>query len=35
MSAYIIAYVQVTNAEQYEQYKKLSTHAMQTHGVEL
>jgi uncharacterized protein (DUF1330 family) len=35
MSAYIIADVQVTNAEQYEQYKKLSTHAMQTHGVEL
>lgn len=34
-SAYIIAYVDVTNPEQYEQYKKLSTIAMQAHGAEV
>ncbi|MBC7718939.1 MAG: DUF1330 domain-containing protein [Chitinophagaceae bacterium] len=34
-SAYIIANVTVTNPEQYEAYKKLSTIAMQTHNVEL
>ena len=35
MSAYIIANVTVTNTEQYEAYKKLSSHAMQVHGVEV
>jgi uncharacterized protein (DUF1330 family) len=35
MSAYIIANVDITNPEQYEDYKKLSTLAMQTHGVEV
>ncbi len=34
-SAYIIANVQVTNAEQYEVYKKLSSLAMRAHGAEV
>ena len=34
-SAYIIANVDVTNPEQYEGYKKLSSVAMKTHGAEL
>jgi uncharacterized protein (DUF1330 family) len=34
-SAYVLANVTVTNAEQYEQYKKLSTIAMQVHGAEV
>ena len=34
MSAYIIANVRVTDPVQYEQYKKLSTLAMQKHGAE-
>jgi uncharacterized protein (DUF1330 family) len=34
-SAYIIANVTVTNPEQYEQYKKLSSIAMQAHGAEV
>lgn len=34
-SAYIIANVDVTNAEQYEEYKKLSTIAMKAHGAEV
>lgn len=34
-SAYIIANVTVTNPEQYEEYKKLSSHAMQVHGAEV
>ncbi len=34
-SAYIIANVTVTNPEQYEEYKKLSTIAMQAHGAEV
>ena len=34
-SAYIIGNVKVTNAEQYEQYKKLSTFAMKAHGAEV
>ncbi|UUZ76389.1 DUF1330 domain-containing protein [Polaromonas sp. P1(28)-13] len=34
-SAYIIANVTVTNPEQYETYKKLSTIAMQVHGAEV
>ena len=34
-SAYIIANVSVTNPEQYETYKKLSTIAMQAHGAEI
>ncbi|MEN9844455.1 MAG: hypothetical protein RLZZ612_2284 [Pseudomonadota bacterium] len=33
-SAYIIASVTVTNPEQYEEYKKWSTLAMQLHGAE-
>ena len=33
-SAYIIANVQVTNPTQYEDYKKLSTLAIQAHGAE-
>jgi uncharacterized protein (DUF1330 family) len=33
-SAYIIANVTVTNPEQYEEYKKLSTLASQVHGAE-
>jgi uncharacterized protein (DUF1330 family) len=34
-SAYVIAHVEVTNPEQYEQYKKLSTIAMQANGAEV
>ena len=34
-SAYIIADVQVTNDQQYEEYKKWSTLAMQAHGAEV
>jgi uncharacterized protein (DUF1330 family) len=34
-SAYIIANVRVTNPEQYEEYKRLSSIAMQTHGAEV
>ena len=34
-SAYIIAHVTVTNPEQYEEYKKLSTIAMQVYGAEV
>ncbi len=34
-SAYIIANVTVTNAQQYEDYKKLSSAAMQAHGAEV
>jgi uncharacterized protein (DUF1330 family) len=34
-SAYVIAYVDVTHPEQYEEYKKLSSIAMKTHGAEL
>ena len=34
-SAYIIANVKVTNPEQYEDYKKWSTAAMQAHGAEV
>jgi uncharacterized protein (DUF1330 family) len=34
-SAYIIASVDVTNPEQYEEYKKLSTIAMKAHGAEV
>lgn len=34
-SAYIIANVTVTNPEQYEAYKKLSTIAIQAHGAEI
>ena len=34
-SAYIIANVTVTNPEQYETYKKLSSIAMQAHGAEV
>jgi len=34
-SAYIIANVTVTNPEQYEEYKKLSTIAMKAHGAEV
>jgi uncharacterized protein (DUF1330 family) len=34
-SAYILANVDVTDAQQYEQYKKLSTIAMQAHGAEV
>jgi uncharacterized protein (DUF1330 family) len=35
MSAYIIANVRVTDPVRYEQYKKLSTLAMQAHGAEV
>ena len=35
MSGYLIADVQVTNPEQYEAYKRWSTHAMQVHGAEV
>jgi uncharacterized protein (DUF1330 family) len=35
MSAYIIANVRVTDPVPYEQYKKLSTLAMQAHGAEV
>ena len=34
-SAYIIANVRVTNPTQYEDYKRLSTLAMQAHGAEV
>ncbi|MEO8250255.1 MAG: DUF1330 domain-containing protein [Burkholderiales bacterium] len=34
-SAYIIANVTVTNPEQYEEYKKLSSAAIKTHGAEV
>jgi uncharacterized protein (DUF1330 family) len=34
-SAYIIADVRVTNAAQYEDYKRLSTLAIQAHGAEV
>lgn len=34
-SAYILANVRVTNPEQYEEYKKLSTIAMKAHGAEV
>ena len=34
-SAYILANVTVTDPQQYEQYKKLSTIAMQAHGAEV
>lgn len=34
-SAYIIANVQVTDPVQYEQYKRLSSLAMQAHGAEV
>ena len=34
-SAYILANITVTNPEQYEEYKKLSTIAMKAHGAEL
>jgi uncharacterized protein (DUF1330 family) len=34
-SAYVLANVEVTNPEQYEPYKKLSTIAMQVHGAEV
>ena len=33
--AYIISDVDVTDPEQYESYKKLSTIAIQTHGAEI
>ena len=35
MSAYIIANVSVTNPAQYEDYKRLSSLAMQVHGAEV
>ncbi|RZL44928.1 MAG: DUF1330 domain-containing protein, partial [Variovorax sp.] len=31
MSGYVIAYVEVTNPTQYEEYKKWSSAAMQAH----
>ena len=34
-SAYVIANVRVTDPVQYEQYKLLSTRAMQAHGAEV
>ncbi len=34
-SAYVIAHVDVTNPEQYEQYKVLSSAAMKAHGAEV
>jgi uncharacterized protein (DUF1330 family) len=34
-SAYILANVDVTNPQQYEDYKRLSTLAMQAHGAEV
>lgn len=34
-SAYVIANVEVTNPEEYEEYKKLSTIAMKAHGAEV
>lgn len=35
MSAYIIAYVDVTNPQQYEEYKKLSTIAMKAYHAQI
>ncbi|CAZ89272.1 conserved hypothetical protein [Thiomonas arsenitoxydans] len=35
MSAYIIADVDVTNPQQYEQYKVLSSQAIAAHGAEI
>jgi uncharacterized protein (DUF1330 family) len=35
MSAYIIASIAVTDPRQYEEYKKLSSLAMQAHGAEV
>jgi len=35
MAAYIFANIDVTDPQQYEQYRKLSTHAMQAHGAEV
>jgi uncharacterized protein (DUF1330 family) len=34
-SAYVIIQVDVTDAAQYEEYKKLSSAAMQAHGAEI
>jgi uncharacterized protein (DUF1330 family) len=34
-SAYILANITVTNPEQYEEYKKLSSAAMKAHGAEV
>ena len=34
-AGYILAYVDVTDPVQYEQYKVLSTKAMQVHGAEV
>jgi uncharacterized protein (DUF1330 family) len=34
-SAYILANVEVTDPRQYEEYKRLSTLAMQAHGAEV
>jgi uncharacterized protein (DUF1330 family) len=34
-SAYILANISVTNPEQYEEYKKLSSAAMKAHGAEV
>lgn len=34
-SGYLIAYVDVTNPTQYEDYKRLSSAAMQAHGAEV
>ncbi len=34
-SGYVIAYVDVTNPTQYEEYKKLSSLAMQANGAEV
>ncbi|MHA6847336.1 DUF1330 domain-containing protein [Ralstonia syzygii] len=34
-AGYILAYVNVTDPVQYEQYKVLSTRAMQAHGAEV
>jgi uncharacterized protein (DUF1330 family) len=35
MSGYVIAYVDVTNPTQYEEYKKWSSAAMEAHGAEV
>jgi uncharacterized protein (DUF1330 family) len=35
MPAYIIVQVEVTNPEQYKEYQKFSSIAMQTHGVKV
>jgi uncharacterized protein (DUF1330 family) len=34
-SGYIIAHVDVTDPQQYEEYKVLSSHAMQVHGAQV